>query len=113
MHVSNSIGHLASGVSSQEFWLPDGIGAISSVWAASLGDVTDKLPGPRPVCADVQVDPCEVVVPGVASAKDGSSRVARKRFRERCQSWLCTETSAIDLMFQLRLYTHWWVILLT
>jgi hypothetical protein len=86
------------GASSQEFWLPDGIGAISSVRAASLSDMTDKLPGPRPVRADVQVDTGEVVVPGVASAEDGSSRVACKRFRERCQSWLRTETGAIDLM---------------
>jgi hypothetical protein len=97
-YVSIGVKHSRRGVSSQEFWLPDGIGAIGSVRAASLSDVTDKLPGPCPIRADVQVDTCEVVVPRVASAEDGSSRVARKRFRERCQSWLRTETGAIDLM---------------
>jgi hypothetical protein len=98
IYVSIGVKHSRRSVSSQEFWLPDGIGAIGSVWAASLSDMADKLPGPRPVRADVQVDTCEVVVPRVASTENGSDRVARKRFCERCQSWLRTETSAIDLM---------------
>jgi len=65
-----------------------------------LCDVADKLPGPGPVCAGVQVNASTVAAPAVARAKDGARRVTRERLGDLSQSRLCTEAPTIDLVSQ-------------
>lgn len=91
---------LVRAISLQEVRLPDRVRSVGGVWSTSLGNVTDKLPGPCSVRAGVQVDTSSVVAPAVAGTKDGARRVTRERLSDFSQSRLRTETPTVDLVSQ-------------
>ena len=100
--VSTVISISAYAASLQEFRLPDGVGSVSGVRSATLSNMADKLPRPRSVCTDVQVDTSTIVAPAVSRTKDGTCRVACHRSVKFRQGRLCTEAPSVDLVSQVR-----------
>ena len=86
----------------QKSRLPDGVGAIGSVRCGTVGDVRDKMPRPRNVCAGVEIDPGAVLAPAVASAENGARRVAGERRGEHLKRRLCVHAPAVDLVRKVR-----------
>jgi len=99
--ISIGIGASVHEASLQEFRLPDWGGSVGGVWRTALSNMADKLPTPRSIFTDVQVDTSAVAAPAVARSKDRARRVACHRRIKLGQGRLRTESPSIDLVCQI------------